>query len=156
MNIRTNITKVMLSIIIGVAVATSADAANTMCVTEGMQQVILDPSINGESYVASQAQKTWETTFSYGKVGGISTCNNVSAESASIHPEYNGVFDQNYKESTGNYCWCRMTSPVRSAWVLFRQRETLDDCLNLCQSYCGGVTKDQEYLRTALFGSAGM
>ena len=154
-----NITKVMLSIIIGVAVATSADAANTMCVTDDMEQVILDPSIQGTRYGRIEEEKTWWVDFDYGRVSGIARCNSTSGTYARAYPEHN--FD-NYPVGTtvtNNsyvYCWCKMTSPVRSAWVYRRENSSASECASDCAFYCGYDVQYYSTIRGGMFGSAGM
>ena len=154
MNIRTNITKVMLSILIGVAVATSADAANTMCVTSDNTNIILDPSIEGTSSTGISENMTWTATFPNYTVSGIATCNSTKGESARAYPEYN--FDNNHASSEGVYCWCRMTSPVRSAWVYRTELSSASDCASACASRCGYYVQSSSAFRGPLYNTAGM
>ena len=149
-----NIMKIMFSIIIGVTVATSADAANTMCVTSDNNSIILDPSIEGTAYTRDEATKTWITTFPNYTVSGIATCNSTQGVSARAYPEYN--FDNNQASSEGIYCWCRMTSPVRSAWVYSREHSSASECASYCANYCGKYVQERSNVRGAVFNSAGM
>ena len=149
-----NITKILLSIIIGVAVATSADAANTMCVTNDNTNIILDPSIDGTGYTKDEAAKTWTATFPNYTVSGIATCNSTSGTYAKAYPEYN--FDNNHASSEGVYCWCRMTYPIRSAWVFSTQRTDALECEERCATSCGYLTSAVLDFRRSVYGSVGM
>jgi len=156
MNIRTNINKVMFSIIIGVVICgtTTSTNATTMCVTDDNNSIILDPSKQGTEMRHDRPTKTWTTTFSYGTVSGIATCNSTSGTYPAAYPQYN--FDNNHASSTGVYCWCRMTSPVRSAWVFNAKRESESDCASACSYRCADRTMSAQTFRESVYGSAGM
>ena len=115
--------------------------------------IILDPSVEGENYTKDEATKTWTTTFSYGTVSGIATCNSTSGTYATAYPEYN--FDNNHESSEGVYCWCRMTSPVRSAWVYRSVSSSASECASYCAYYCVDYVQTSSNFRIGMFGSAG-
>ena len=117
--------------------------------------IILDPSVPGDNYTEDKATKTWTTTFSYGTVSGIATCNDVPGTYARAYPypEYN--FDKNHESGEGVYCWCRMTYPVRSAWVSDGERSSASDCDSRCAYYCGDNVQRNSYFRGGVFGSVG-
>jgi len=151
-----NITKILLSIIIGVVICSNTTPTNatTMCITDDNTSIILDPNIDGTGYTNNEATKTWTTTFSYGTVSGIATCNSTSGTYAKAYPQYN--FDNNYASSTGKHCWCRMTSPVRSAWVYRTANSSTVECASYCAGSCGNSVRTNSDFRGGVFGSAGM
>jgi len=147
-----NITKILLSIIATIMIVTTTNAT-TMCVTNDNTSIILDPSIEGTGYTRDEATKTWTTTFPNYTVSGIATCNSTSGTYAKAYPQYN--FDNNHASSTGVYCWCRMTSPVRSAWVYYNKYDTTSACDSNCSPYCGIRVQGTPAFRGGVFGSAG-
>ena len=96
---------------------------------------------------------TWSVTFPYGTVSGIASCNSTSGTYARAYPEYN--FDNNHASSEGVYCWCRMTSPVRSAWVYYGERSSASECASYCAGPCGYDVQYYSSFRGGVFGSAG-
>jgi hypothetical protein len=156
MNIRTNINKVMFSIIIGIILSgtTTPTNATTMCITDDNTSIILDPSIEGTEYTRNEATKTWTTTFPNYTISGIATCNSTGGTFATAYPQYN--FDDNHVTSTGVYCWCKMTSPVRSAWVYNYEHSSASLCYSNCAYYCGRSVRSDSHYRGGVFGSAGM
>jgi len=150
-----NITKILFSIIIGIAVATSADAANTMCVTNDNTNIILDPSIEGTGSTFDEQSATWSVTFSYGTISGIASCNSLSGIVGTAYPQYNNQITQGYQQNQ-LHCWCRITSPVRSAWVFENPYPSPSDCAVYCVRYCGIRVRDYIDFRRVFFGSAGM
>jgi len=156
MNIRTNINKVMFSIIIGIVICgtTTPTNATTMCITNDNTSIILDPSIEGTGYTRDDATMTWTVTFDYGTVSGIATCNSTSGTLKRAYPSYN--FDNDHAGSTGIYCWCRMTYPVRSAWVSWYEFSSKATCASLCARRCGDyLQKDHLDYRESVYNSAG-
>ena len=119
----------------------------------GRTAIILDPSVEGDNYTRDEATKTWTTTFPNYTVSGIATCNSTSGTLARAYPEYN--FDNNHASSEGIECWCRMTSPIRSAWVLHNTFSSASSCATYCANSCGSLVQDYSAFRVGLFGSAG-
>jgi hypothetical protein len=161
MNIRTNINKVMFSIIIGVVLysTTTPTNATTMCVTDDNNSIILDPRIAGTTYDKNETNKTWWVDFDYGRISGDARCTEVSGNNSTAYPQYNfenypigtTEADERYK-----YCWCRMTSPVRSAWVYYPANSSAAACATYCANRCGDYSQTKSSFRGALFGSAGV
>ena len=144
----------VVSCILGINTAANA---TTMCMTSDSTSIILDPSVDGTgepTYNAANA--TWSVTFANnangGTVSGISTCNNTSGTRAVPQPQYNDVFSTG---TTGTLCWCRMTSPVRSTWVLFYTFDSASVCATDCVGYCATLTRNYASFRTAFFTGAG-
>jgi hypothetical protein len=148
-----NITKILFSVIAAIMIVTNTNAT-TMCVTNDNTNIILDPSIEGTGYTMNEAAKTWTVTFPNYTVSGIATCNSTGGTYARAYPQYN--FDDNHASSTGTYCWCKMTSPVRSAWVYRYERGSASFCASYCAYICGDDVRGSSSFRGGVFGSAGM
>ena len=148
-----NITKILLSIIAAIMIVTNTNAT-TMCVTSDNNSIILDPSIDGTDKGQSATEQTWWVDFDYGTVSGIATCNSTQGVMGRAYPEYN--FDKNHASSEGIYCWCRMTSPVRSAWVYRYAHASESVCNGGCARGCGETLQTRGDYRLGVFGSAGM
>ena len=106
---------------------------------------------------SSKDDATWSVTFSDntngGTVSGIATCNTTTGTPANASPQYNDVFVQG--SATGGNCWCRMTYPIRSAWVLAYTVEASDSCLYGCAVSCANGVRGNPTMRSAMFNSAG-
>jgi hypothetical protein len=156
-----NITKILLSIIIGVVICgtTTTTNATTMCVTDDNTSIILDPSIQGTDHTYNEAKKTLTATFSYGTLSGEARCTDIKGTFAVADSSYDftnypvgtTTVDSSYKN-----CWCRITSPVRSAWVYGGTDDTATVCASTCTEYCSYAIQHTAGLRRAIFGSAGM
>ena len=143
---------VMLILLIA-AVACGGSHATTMCMSSDTTAIILDPDIEGDNYTQSAltgGTGTWSTTFSYGTVSGIATCNTTSGSFGVAYPQYD--FDQGV---TGQYCWCKMLRPARSAWVYNNDRGSASDCGTYCAYDCGYNVRYSVGFRRGVFGSAG-
>ena len=149
-----DITKILLSIIVAIMIVTTTNAT-TMCVTDDNTSIILDPNIKGTSSSDNSARKTWTVTFDYGTVSGIATCNSTSGTFATAYPEYN-YFDNNHTAVTGGECWCKMTNPVRSAWVYNRDYTSGGTCSSQCSTSCGDFVRSNLTLRRGIINAAGM
>ena len=140
--------------IIGAIVFITTTNATTMCVTSDNNSIILDPSIEGTNSTGISENMTWTATFSYGTVSGIAACNSTNGSYARAYPEYN--FDNNHTSSEGVHCWCRMTSPVRSAWVYDGDVSSASFCASGCANRCGRYVQGYSDFRGGVFTSAGM
>ena len=116
--------------------------------------IILEPSVPGSGNTEyDPTEKTWKATFSYGTVSGVASCNNTAGSSNSTaHPEYNSTFTQ---ATTGTQCWCRMTSPVRSAWVYDGPKDNAATCETNCAYNCTYYVNNSASFRTAMYTTAG-
>ena len=125
--------------------------------TSDSTSIILDPSVDGTNSSYVPADATWTVTFPDYTVSGIVSCDSPNGGTfASAHPEYNNQITQGYHDG-GLNCWCRMTSPVRSAWVFSDHDNVADDCTRLCAYRCARNIKENTYInfRRAMFNSAG-
>ena len=124
--------------------------------TKTTTAIILDPSVPGNENgnTSTQEDATWTTTFPYGTISGIASCNNIEGTWGVAHPQYNDQITQGYQDGAV-HCWCRMTSPARSAGVAGFSDGTASYCATQCANYCGRSIRDNTYFRTAMYGSAG-
>ena len=100
------------------------------------------------------AESTWSVTFPNYTVSGIASCNSLTGSWGIAYPEYNDQITAGY-QTNQLQCWCRMTSPVRSAWLYDRQYDSASECASDCAKYCGYYTQHMSNFRTAMYGSAG-
>ena len=131
--------------------------ATTMCATDDTIAVVLDPMINGSSNSYNADLFEWNTTFSYGTVFGIATCVDTAGSSNQVVAELkssDGTVATG-GERSGRYCWCQMTHPARSRWVIRSAYGSVDDCGAGCASYCGSDGRNLSGFRSAVFGSLG-
>ena len=150
--------------ILGCVVAMPA-FATTMCVKDDNVAVILDPSIPGTTYSYDNALGRWDTTMPYGHIIGISACVNTSGSygvaKSDLHDKIvttNGVTTGTTNsviggETTGKYCWCRMTHPAVSLWVFAYTVSSASECASNCTPYCGYYVRNYSDFRAGLFGS---
>ena len=117
--------------------------------------IILDPSVAGESRDYNTQNKTWTVTFTNGSVvSGIASCNDISGT-------YAQPYSGNQNNITAGYqtdqlqCWCRMTTPVRSAWVFLNTRTSTSECVSACARFCGMGFRDGATFRAGFFTTAG-
>jgi len=111
----------------------------------------LDPDIAPIDYTSSPIDSgngTWDVTAPYGHVTGIAVCNTTSGSYGTAYPQYN--FEQG---TTGEYCWCKMTAPARSAWVYYPVEGAPSDCASYCAYYCALHVLYVADFRSAMFGS---
>ena len=121
--------------------------------------IILDPSVPGTespgnpTYSATNA--TWSVEFPYGIVSGVASCNSIEGTWATAYSGDQNNITTGYQTGQMN-CWCRMLSPVRSAWVINNTFGLASDCASSCAYYCGSsVRSSGANFRRAVFGSAG-
>ena len=154
-----NITKILFSVMAGVIITTPTLAAKTMCITNDNTNIILNPGIDGFASGRNEAEKTWWADFDYGRISGDARCTDVQP-AWGAYPEYDFynypagtvITNEDYK-----YCWCKMTSPVRSAWVYYDGRYATNEvCQMYCARHCSEDMLPDHGFRESLFGSAGM
>ena len=134
----------------------SADAT-TMCATDDTLAIVLDPVINGTAHSYNPNLFEWSATFSYGTVWGIATCVDTSGTSNTAVEE---LRDSNGEiatggERTGKYCWCQLSHPAKSRWVLRYAYSSVADCWSACADACGNGVRYHFAFRAGVFGSLG-
>lgn len=130
--------------------------ATTMCVANNSLAIVLDPQVDGTSYSYNADLYEWYAVFPYGTVAGIATCVGTSggAPTDTLIDDETGDFVTG-GERTGNYCWCRMTHPVKSRWVYRYTASAVDNCGSTCANSCGFNVRNDVSFRRPMFGSVG-
>jgi hypothetical protein len=107
--------------------------AQTMCVRDRSLVISLDSSMRSTGGGANAAESIWFADYPYGRIFGESTC--LSESEGLGQTSMGGIYGTGAHANTlinaepglsgvdadGNerkYCWCRITHPVKSAWVL--------------------------------------
>ena len=112
----------------------------------------MDGDVNGSTY--NQTEATWTVPFPSYTISGIASCNDISGT-------YAQPYSGNQNNITAGYqtdqlqCWCRMTTPVRSAWVFLNTRTSTSECVSACARFCGIGFRDSAYFRQPFFTTAG-
>lgn len=127
----------------------------SVCAKDSIVTVVLDPSINGVSYMYNNSAGTWKVVFSYGNVSGISACVSIAPTGGqgSTKTTDGTPLDANGGETAGQYCWCKMTHPMSSLWAFRENYGTAAVCASRCSGHCGSHVQDYASLRSGLFGS---
>ncbi len=147
--------KICTSVLLMIVFAIPALAVS-VCAKDSIVSVVLDPSINGNSSTYSNSTGVWKIIFSYGKVSGISTCVSAKGKTEQLTLTANDTYlESSGGEATGRYCWCKMTHPMNSLWVYYRDVGYVTDCASGCLRGCADIVKAQQQtnVRTMLFGS---
>lgn len=143
--------KYICLMIFGLTVCYGANAA-TMCTASDTVTVVLDPNIAGTGYTQDANLKTWQATFSYGKIYGIASCNKTSGSVGMVN--IGTVMSQT---DEGQYCWCKMLVPAVSAWVFEDgNSDSASNCAVFCANHCGSYVHRHGSFRQWLFRSAGI
>lgn len=126
--------------------------AVSVCTKDSVVSVVLDPSIGGNSYTYNNSTGVWKTVFSYGNVSGISTCVSTAPKGSmgSTTTSAGTSLESPGGETSGSYCWCKMTHPMSSLWAFL---DSDSNCASGCTNYCGGYVQRYAALRGGLFGS---
>ena len=129
--------------------------AVSVCAKDSIVTVVLDPSINGASYTHNNSTGTWKVVFSYGNVSGISTCvaTAPSGSQGSVKTADGAHLSASGGQTSGQYCWCKMTHPMSSLWVFFSDFGDAAYCASSCMSFCASHIALYDGRRSGLFGS---
>ena len=127
----------------------------SVCAKDSVVTVVLDPSINGASNTHNNSTGTWKTVFSYGNVSGISTCvaTAPSGSMGTVKTADGTHLSASGGQTSGQYCWCKMTHPMSSLWAFNNAYGSASNCASGCADYCGGIVRNYASLRGGLFGS---
>ncbi len=110
----------------------------------------VDKSESGTSYSSNSTAKTWYTQFSYGTISGVSTCVATSATSVGTVKPANTFSEF---DTSGMYCWCKMTAPAQSGWVYYSSMGTAQPCESVCASQCAYQAGQSATFRTNMYNS---
>ena len=144
-----------MMVILGFILIAVPAVAVSVCVKDSVVTVVLDPSIGGNSYTHNNSTGTWKTVFSYGNVSGISTCvaTAPSGSMGTVKTADGTHLSASGGQTSGQYCWCKMTHPMSSLWAFRADRGSASDCASSCTDYCGNRVQGNAALRGGLFGS---
>ena len=129
--------------------------AVSVCAKDSVVTVVLDPSIGGNSYTHNNSTGTWKTVFSYGNVSGISTCvaTAPSGSMGTVKTADGTHLSASGGQTSGQYCWCKMTHPMSSLWAFYNDYGSASNCASNCANRCGHNVQYNAALRGGLFGS---
>ena len=129
--------------------------AVSVCAKDSVVTVVLDPSIGGNSYTHNNSTGTWKTVFSYGNVSGISTCvaTAPSGSRGTVKTADGTHLSASGGQTSGQYCWCKMTHPMSSLWAVRGDYGSASYCASHCTDACGDNVRAHADLRGGLFGS---
>ena len=144
--------KRIMMIIMGITVFVLPALGVSVCMKDSVVSVVLDPSIGGNSYTYNNSTGVWKTVFSYGNVSGISTCVSTAPTGSrgSTTTSAGTPLESPGGETSGSYCWCKMTHPMSSLWAF---NNSYSNCASYCTRNCGDYVLDSAGLRGGLFGS---
>lgn len=135
-------------LIIGVILFAIPTYAVDMCASENAIVFVLDPSIGSSSSSYDVPTSTWRVVFSYGTITGISACLNYYNSSQTGEANNGTVLGG---EQLGYRCWCKMTHPAVSKWVLgydFGSGAGTSGCVANCPARCTSVLGGESYRKT--------
>ena len=144
-----------MMVILGFILIAVPAVAVSVCVKDSVVTVVLDPSIGGNSYTHNNSTGTWKTVFSYGNVSGISTCvaTAPSGSMGTVKTADGTHLSASGGQTSGQYCWCKMTHPMSSLWAFRNDYGSASNCASSCTNSCGNYVQIYAALRGGLFGS---
>ncbi len=131
--------------------------ATTICAEDDIIAIVLDPEVAGIDYKYMSSLFEWNVTFPYGQVWGIATCVDTSGTLNVAVDELRAGDGEiaTGGERKGPNCWCQMTHPALSRWVVRHAFGSVDDCRLNCASSCGSIGRHNVSFRAVVFGSLG-
>ena len=161
--------KKVIYLLVGVLLSLPS-VATEMCARNDTIVIPLDSNINGTVIGYDVAEATWWAVFSYGRIYGVSTClsaaeggkpsggqGSYTNDKGQMLPDDDALAGRTGQDADGNdrgYCWCKMTHPMSSRWVLSYARSA-SACASNCAYDCGNAAQRYAALRGGLFGSVG-
>ena len=157
--------------------------ATEMCAHRDVTVVPLDATVQGGGGLNqfNQTEWIWWGNPSYGKLYGVATClalqevRDISGDQTITSLSTGGLtgvyvlptddyeligFSEYYKndpsipENERKYCFCKLTHPMSSQWVISIVEPNMSWCKSRCMDVCGRNIGALEYT-TALFRSIG-
>ncbi|MFQ6777975.1 MAG: InlB B-repeat-containing protein, partial [Alphaproteobacteria bacterium] len=127
-------------------------------------EVFTDGNKTASDYNLTQ-NGSWGTSFSYGDITGISSCNGTAGNHNSLKwdndsSNWTRPGDTFTQDSTGQYCWCKITGytptggtlqSLSSSWVFL---SATNDCAYYCAFACADFLQNDAGFRPALLESA--
>ncbi len=81
-------------------------------------------------------------------ISGIAGC---SSQNGSATGTKSDTISTSSTTEDNMYCWCKMTSPAVSSWVLASDGGSVADCAYNCANYCAPQVHFNAAFRSALF-----
>ena len=118
----------------------------------------LDTSTNGTANTSNAQNKTWNVTFSYGKVYGESFCSNKMGAANSYETYYGNLSTRTpnvQSDSYDVYCWCKVIGfqPANVAYIPFStlpwtfSQPFAANCSRQCSDACATKFKTTATMR---------
>ena len=144
-----------MMVILGLMLFAIPAVAVSVCAKDSVVTVVLDPSISANSYTYNSSTGTWKAVFSYGNVSGISTCTSTapSGSMGSVKTKDGAYLSASGGQTSGQYCWCKMTHPMSSLWAFNYDYGSASACASNCTYRCGFYVRTDAALRGGFFGS---
>ena len=139
--------KILIAGAILCAITTTGAQAVTKCVA-------LDGSTTCTSdYSQYQYHTDWAATCTTNGVStpisGIGICSSTQGSGYQKATE----LDTSSTGDDNGYCWCKMTSPAVTLWVLHASLPSPAYCAQNCASACASAVQSQSGFRSAMFSS---
>ena len=144
--------------------------ATDMCARDNVTVIVLDPQVNATNTGSNAAEWSWWVEFPYGRIAGEATCLSATealGRTSGFGAYYGtGTYSSTFIEADSGlsgvdangaerkYCWCKMTHPVVSRWVM-GSYSTLANCESTCPAGCSGRIKTDK-LHKYIFETVGM
>ncbi len=130
------ITHIAIIAVFAVVMSGVANAVDEACYPGGANGISFDLSINGTSFTSNEHDSTWVVKFPYGDVSGIALLSETDDEGD----------EETISATPGDYCWCKMLSPVESYWV-YMEEDPIDGCVYTC----GSMLSEDDLFRDYVF-----
>ncbi len=138
--------------------------ATEMCAHNDTIVVPLDATVPGTSNGNNAVEWMWWATFEYGKIYGTATCLSPAEVTELLPSDDDELLGRSGKDATAEsegtadnrtQCYCKLTHPMSSRWVLSIGCGSAADCASNCASICACYAPFLVGLRSGLFGSVG-
>ena len=145
--------------------------ALTMCARDDSLVVTLNSGPNAGTGTYNASDFTWREDYIYTILGeatclselegGLSTTQgsmtNIDGNKVdqSVQKGLQGIYNDDSVYGARKYCWCRMTHPALSRWVIVQDMGTIVNCRNTCAERCYAHMKVTPEFRKGMFNSIG-
>jgi hypothetical protein len=130
-----------------------------MCARDDTMVFILDPYITAQTSSGSNVYWEWYAVFPYGRIAGESTClSQQERENITYSENIAGLHGTDEDGNERRFCYCRMTHPLVSPWILYSNEANASDCISYCaNARCAATFLSNGYanVRKGLYDSIG-
>ena len=127
-----------------------------LLILTAISTILTVPAVAVQKCVALDINQDWSRTDVNGSADWSATANNgIKVQALAVCANNSGsMYDVSAAlefsaDEPGQYCWCRMISPVVSKWVAYGDLDSWDycnyDCLALCSS---AFESDKDFVAT--------